>query len=58
MIPSDIAPPQRQNIVHAPKVESLALKEGDTGGEGLIREANATLAGSASSFDIDGDVSQ
>jgi hypothetical protein len=32
------------------------MKEGDTGGEGLTREANTTLVGSASSFDFDGDV--
>ena len=34
------------------------MKEGDIGGVGLNGEANTTLAGSASSFDIGGDMSQ
>jgi hypothetical protein len=34
------------------------MKEGDIGGEGITGEANTTLEGSASSFDIGGDMSQ
>ena len=34
------------------------MKEGDIGAEGLTGEANTTLAGSASSLDIGGDMSQ